>query len=79
MIFAESVEMPGYVPVDANMLTPILLIRAVIDPMITRGFGRSLNITSSGVKSPATYPNNWVSQSAFVQGSRVSWACWPDK
>jgi 3-oxoacyl-[acyl-carrier protein] reductase len=26
--------------IDANMLTPIFLIRAVLDGMITRGFGR---------------------------------------
>ena len=38
--------------VDANMLTPILLIRAVVDDMIGRGFGRIVNITSSAVKAP---------------------------
>jgi 3-oxoacyl-[acyl-carrier protein] reductase len=37
---------------DANMLTPIALIRAVIDPMIARRFGRIVNITSASVKSP---------------------------
>jgi 3-oxoacyl-[acyl-carrier protein] reductase len=37
---------------DANMLTPIELIRATIDGMIGRRFGRIINITSSGVKSP---------------------------
>ncbi len=37
---------------DANMLTPIALIRAVIDPMIERRFGRIVNITSASVKSP---------------------------
>ena len=37
---------------DANMLTPITLIRAVIDPMIGRRFGRIVNITSGSVKSP---------------------------
>lgn len=37
---------------DANMLTPIALIRAVIDPMIARRFGRIVNITSGSVKSP---------------------------
>ncbi|HEX7390362.1 MAG TPA: SDR family oxidoreductase [Acidiphilium sp.] len=36
----------------ANMLTPIALIRAVIDPMIARKFGRIVNITSASVKSP---------------------------
>jgi len=37
---------------DANMLTPILLIRAVVDGMIERGFGRIINITSAAVKAP---------------------------
>jgi 3-oxoacyl-[acyl-carrier protein] reductase len=37
---------------DANMLAPILLIRAVIDPMIERRFGRIVNITSGAVKHP---------------------------
>src|ERR1700677_4792677 len=37
---------------DANMLTPIFLIRAVVDGMIARKFGRIVNITSSSVKSP---------------------------
>jgi 3-oxoacyl-[acyl-carrier protein] reductase len=34
------------------MLGPIELIRAVVDGMISRRFGRIVNITSSGVKSP---------------------------
>ena len=37
---------------DANMLTPIALIRATVDGMIARGFGRIVNITSASVKSP---------------------------
>jgi 3-oxoacyl-[acyl-carrier protein] reductase len=37
---------------DANMIAPILLIRAVVDGMIARGFGRIVNITSGAVKSP---------------------------
>ena len=37
---------------NANMLTPIELIKAVIDPMIERKFGRIVNITSSAVKMP---------------------------
>jgi 3-oxoacyl-[acyl-carrier protein] reductase len=47
--------------VDANMLTPIFLIRAVIDGMIERGFGRIVNITTSGVKNPAAFPSLGVS------------------
>ena len=38
--------------VDANMLTPIFLIKAVVDGMIARKFGRIVNITSASVKSP---------------------------
>ena len=37
---------------DANMLTPIELIRSTIDSMTARGWGRIVNITSSSVKSP---------------------------
>ena len=37
---------------DANMLAPIALIRATVDGMIERGFGRVVNITSSSVKAP---------------------------
>jgi 3-oxoacyl-[acyl-carrier protein] reductase len=37
---------------DANMLTPIELIRATVDTMIERRFGRIVNITSSAVKAP---------------------------
>jgi 3-oxoacyl-[acyl-carrier protein] reductase len=38
--------------VDANMITPIELIKATVDPMIERRFGRIVNITSSAVKAP---------------------------
>jgi 3-oxoacyl-[acyl-carrier protein] reductase len=37
---------------DANMLTPIELIKATVDGMLARHFGRILNITSSAVKAP---------------------------
>jgi len=37
---------------DANMLTPIELIRATVDAMAERGFGRVVNITSGAVKAP---------------------------
>jgi 3-oxoacyl-[acyl-carrier protein] reductase len=37
---------------DANMLTPIELIRQTVDGMIKRRFGRIVNITSSSVKAP---------------------------
>jgi 3-oxoacyl-[acyl-carrier protein] reductase len=37
---------------DANMIAPILLMRAVVDKMIERKFGRIVNITSGAVKQP---------------------------
>ena len=37
---------------DANMLTPIELIKATLDAMIERRYGRIVNITSSAVKAP---------------------------
>jgi 3-oxoacyl-[acyl-carrier protein] reductase len=37
---------------DANMLTPIALIKATVDGMAARGFGRIVNITSGAVKAP---------------------------
>src|SRR6186997_3040985 len=37
---------------DANMLTPIEFIKASVDGMMKRGFGRIVNITSSAVKAP---------------------------
>ena len=37
---------------DANMLTPIELIKATVDAMAERGFGRIVNITSGAVKAP---------------------------
>lgn len=38
--------------IDANMLTPITLMQAVMPGMIARGWGRVVNITSGAVKSP---------------------------
>jgi 3-oxoacyl-[acyl-carrier protein] reductase len=38
--------------VNANMITPIELIKATVDGMIQRRFGRIVNITSSSVKAP---------------------------
>ena len=58
--------------VEANMLTPIALIRSVIDGMAERGFGRVINITSGSVKAPL--PNLDLSSgaraglTAFVAG-----------
>ena len=38
--------------VDANMITPIELIKATVDRMAANGFGRVVNITSGAVKAP---------------------------
>lgn len=37
---------------DTNMLAAIFLIKATVDGMIERGFGRIVNITSGAVKAP---------------------------
>jgi 3-oxoacyl-[acyl-carrier protein] reductase len=48
--------------VNGNMLTPIMLIKATVDGMCQRKFGRIVNITSSSVKSPI--PNLGMSNGA---------------
>lgn len=45
-----------------NMITPILLIRAVLDGMIERKFGRVVNVTSFSVRQPI--PNLGLSNGA---------------
>jgi 3-oxoacyl-[acyl-carrier protein] reductase len=37
---------------DANMLTPIALMKALLPAMIAQGWGRVVNITSQSVKAP---------------------------
>jgi 3-oxoacyl-[acyl-carrier protein] reductase len=37
---------------DSNMIAPTLMIRAVLDGMVERQFGRIVNITSAMVKTP---------------------------
>jgi 3-oxoacyl-[acyl-carrier protein] reductase len=41
--------------IDANMLAPIEMIKATLDGMIERSFGRIVNITSISVKAPFSY------------------------
>jgi len=41
--------------VNDNMITPIMLMRAVVDGMIERRFGRIVNITSRSVKAPLAH------------------------
>jgi len=50
--FREWTRKEWLAALDANMLTPIELIKATVDRMIARGFGRIVNITSSAVKAP---------------------------
>ncbi len=38
--------------IDANMLTPIALMQAVLPGMMAQGWGRIVNITSQSVKAP---------------------------
>jgi 3-oxoacyl-[acyl-carrier protein] reductase len=40
---------------DANMLAPIALMKATVDAMAGRGFGRVVNITSGAVKAPIDF------------------------
>jgi 3-oxoacyl-[acyl-carrier protein] reductase len=49
---------------DSNMLAPIALIRATLDGMIARRFGRIVNITSHAVKAP-------VAMLALSNGART--------
>ncbi len=50
--FRDWDESDWIAAVQANMLTPILLMKAVVDGMQQRGFGRIVNITSAAVKAP---------------------------
>ncbi len=50
--FRDWDESDWIAAVQANMITAIMLIRAVVDGMGERGFGRIVNITSAAVKSP---------------------------
>ena len=38
--------------IDANMMTPIMLMQALLPGMCDRGWGRVVNITSTSVKAP---------------------------
>ena len=62
---------------DANMLTPIAMMKACLPGMMERGWGRVVNITSQSVKSPI--PVLGLSNSAragltgYVAGTSVSY------
>jgi 3-oxoacyl-[acyl-carrier protein] reductase len=50
--FRDWDEAAWHGAVNANMVTPIMLMRAVVDGMMARRFGRIVNITSTSVKAP---------------------------
>ncbi len=50
--FATLTPEQWHAALEANMLTPIALIQAVLAGMRARRFGRIVNITSASVKSP---------------------------
>jgi 3-oxoacyl-[acyl-carrier protein] reductase len=50
--FRDFTDETWHAALTANMLTPIAMIRAVLDKMIAKKFGRIVNITSASVKSP---------------------------
>jgi 3-oxoacyl-[acyl-carrier protein] reductase len=50
--FRDWDERAWQTAVNANMITPIMLMKAVVDGMIARRFGRIVNITSTSVKAP---------------------------
>ncbi len=52
--------------VNANMLTPIMLIKATVDGMCERKFGRIVNITSGSVKSPYNVTINGLLPGPFL-------------
>jgi 3-oxoacyl-[acyl-carrier protein] reductase len=49
---------------NANMITAIMLIKATVDGMIGRRFGRIVNVTSSSVKAP-------IAQLGLSNGARA--------
>ncbi|MEQ8967072.1 MAG: SDR family oxidoreductase [Azospirillaceae bacterium] len=50
--FEDWAEPEWRAAVEANMITPLMLIRATLGPMRSRGYGRVVNITSGAVKAP---------------------------
>jgi 3-oxoacyl-[acyl-carrier protein] reductase len=50
--FHDWDEETWHAAVEANMVAPIMLTKALVDGMAARGFGRIVNITSGAVKAP---------------------------
>ena len=53
--FRDWDETAWHAALEANMITPIMLIKATVDKMIARKFGRIVNITSAAVKNPIPF------------------------
>jgi 3-oxoacyl-[acyl-carrier protein] reductase len=53
--FREWGEKEWNSALNNNMIAPIMLIKAVVDPMIARKFGRIVNITSRSVRTPLSH------------------------
>ncbi len=62
--FREWDEATWHKAVEGNMITPIMLIKATVDGMIGRKFGRIVNITSGAVKAP-------IAQLGLSNGART--------
>ena len=60
--FRDWSEVEWHQAVQNNMITHILMIKAVVDGMIDRRWGRIVNVTSAAVKSP--YPGLGLSNGA---------------
>ena len=50
--FRDWDEEKWHAAVEANMVTPIMLMRSYVDGMASRGWGRVVNVTSGAVKAP---------------------------
>ncbi len=50
--FRDFDEATWQAALNVSMITPIMMIRSVIDGMIANGWGRIINITSTAVKAP---------------------------
>ena len=60
---------------DANMLTPIALMTALMPGMAERGWGRVVNITSQSVKSPIPPRLAWPPAAADAPTRTTTRAC----
>ena len=65
--FRDWVRQDWVDAVTANMITPIELIKATVDGMIERKFGRIVNVTSGSTKSP-------IQQLGLSNGARTGLA-----